>query len=75
MIKVNIRNNVERRSVLVDETTTIRQFMLDNDMAFSPARFTLDGVTITESNMDKNFDQFGATDGCTFSQTVKSDNN
>jgi hypothetical protein len=73
MIKVTIGNNLKRTSVVIDENTTIRQALEDNDIDYSNGATHLDGATLQPGDMDKTFATFGITEKCSLVVVVKAD--
>lgn len=75
MIKVNFSSNVKRIAPTVDEnTTTIRQFLEENEIDYSRAITSLDGCPLQAGDMDKTFAEFGITEKCLLTSVVKADN-
>lgn len=75
MIKVNFSSNVKRIAPTVDEnTTTIRQFLEENEIDYSRAITSLDGCPLQAGDMDKTFANFGITEKCLLTSVVKADN-
>lgn len=75
MIKVNFSSNVKRIAPTVDEnTTTIRQFLEENEIDYSRAITSIDGCPLQAGDMDKTFAEFGITEKCLLTSVVKADN-
>lgn len=74
MIKVTIGNNLKRDVVLVDENTTLRQCLTDNEIDYSVGTTTIDGAPIPAGGLDKSFADFGITEKCYLLNVVKAAN-
>ena len=74
MITIKIGNNLERKTVIVDENTTVRNALESNGIDYSTGVTTLDGAPLRPGDMDKSFAQFGITEKCTIVNVLKADN-
>ena len=76
MIQVTYGNNVDRAraSVIVDEHTTIRDFLEQNNIRYSGKPLHLGGSVLQPEDMDKTFADFGVTDRCFLLEVAKTDN-
>lgn len=74
MIKVTLGNNVKRESVIIDENTTLRKALEDNNIDYSRGVMHLDGSSLQPGDLDKTFAQFGITEKCFLLNVVKADN-
>ena len=74
MITIKIGNNLERKTVIVDENTTVRNALESNGIDYSTGVTTLDGAPLRPGDMDKSFAQFGITEKCTLVNVLKADN-
>ena len=75
MIKVSFSSNVKRIALTVDEnTTTVRQFLEENEVDYSRAITSIDGCPLQAGDMDKPFVSFGVTEKCLLTSVVKADN-
>ena len=74
MIKVIIGNNLSRKSVIIDENTIIKEALAANDVDYTRGVTTLDGATLTASEMNKSFAALGVTSDCMLLNVVKADN-
>ena len=74
MIKVIIGNNLSRKSVIIDENTIIKEALSANDVDYTRGVTTLDGATLTASEMNKSFAALGVTSDCMLLNVVKADN-
>ena len=74
MIKVFVGNNVNRKAVLVDENSTLRKVLEDNNIDYSIGMTTLDGATLGAGELDKSFEEFGITEQCYLLNTAKAVN-
>jgi len=71
MIKVNLNTNYERKTLIVDEATTIRQFLEDNGVDYSVTMQALDGAPLVAGDFDKSFAEYGIADHCSLNAVTK----
>lgn len=74
MIKVVVGNNVNRETVIVPPTTTLRNVLEDNGIDYSRGVMHLDGSSLQPGDLDKTFEAFGITEKCFLLNVVKADN-
>lgn len=74
MVKVTVGNNVKRTAVIVDENTTLRKVLTDNNIDYSRGTMHLDGSSLNPGDLDKTFAQMGITTTCFLLNVVKADN-
>lgn len=74
MIKVVVGNNVNRETVIVPPTTTLRTVLEDNSIDYSRGVMHLDGSSLQPGDLDKTFESFGITEKCFLLNVVKADN-
>lgn len=74
MIKVTLGNNVNRTSVILDKTTTLRAALEDNGIDYSRGVMHLDGSSLQPGDLDKTFADFGINEKCYLLNVVKADN-
>lgn len=74
MIQVNYGNNMKKETAIVDEHTTIRQFLEDVGIDYSKGQTNLDGAQLKPGEIDKTFADFGITTKCFLFNVVKLDN-
>jgi hypothetical protein len=74
MIKVTIGNNVKRKTVILDEDTTLRTALEDAEIDYSRGTMNLDGSSLGPGDLDKSFSDFGIADKCFLLNVVKADN-
>lgn len=74
MVKVTVGNNVNRKTVIVSENTTLRQVLEDNNVDYSRGTMHLDGSTLNPGELDKTFAEIGITEKCYLLNVVKADN-
>lgn len=79
MIKVTVGNNVDRKSVLTSEDSTLRSLLEAQGVDYTRGSMHLDGSTLGAGDLDKTFRAFGF-DGtenhnkCYLLNVVKADN-
>lgn len=74
MIKVTIGNNVKKESIIIDENTTLRNALENNDINYTTGIMHLDGSSLNPGDLDKTFADFGITEKCYLLNVVKTDN-
>jgi hypothetical protein len=74
MIKVTVGNNVQRKSTIVDSSTTLRQVLDAAQIDYTRGAMHLDGAPLQPGDLDKTFAQFGITEQCYLLNVVKTDN-
>lgn len=74
MIKVTVGNNLSRKSVIVPETSTLREILEANEVNYNTGMTSLDGATLVPGDIDKTFADFGITEKCYLLNVVKADN-
>jgi hypothetical protein len=74
MIKVTIGNNVKRRTIILEETTTLRQACEEAELDYARGTMNLDGSSLNPGDLDKTFADFGITEKCFLLNVVKADN-
>lgn len=74
MIKVIYGSNVDRKSDIIDENMTVRQFLDSKDFDYSTGSMHMDGVALEPGDMDRTFKSLGVTERC-FLLRIKQVNN
>jgi hypothetical protein len=74
MIRVTVGTNTSRKNVIVDENTTLRKVLEDNEIDYSRANVNLDGASLNPGDMDKSFATLGITETCFLIASIKQDN-
>lgn len=74
MIQVNAVSNFNKKSVLVPETTTIREVLEQTGIGFSAGSTNIDGTPITLNDLDKTLSDYGVTESCRVFNVQKADN-
>lgn len=74
MIKVTIGNNIKRESIIIDENTTLRNALEDNEIDYAVGVMNLDGSSLNAGDLDKTFADFGIKEKCFLLNVVKADN-
>lgn len=74
MIKVTIGNNVKREAVIIDENTTLRAALENNEIDYTSLTMHLDSAPLKAGDLDKTFADFGVTEKCYLLGVKKLDN-
>lgn len=74
MIKVTVGNNLSRKSVIVPETSTLREILEANEINYNTGMTSLDGASLAPGDIDKTFSDFGIAEKCYLLNVVKADN-
>ena len=64
MIKVTVSNTIERRTLAVDEKTTVNEILKNTGMVFSASRARLNDTPLTAAEMDSPLGSLGVGDAC-----------
>lgn len=73
MITVTVGSNLNRKSVVVEETATLKSVLENNGVDYSVGSTHLDGATVKAGDLDKTFASFGIKDKCSLITVVKGD--
>lgn len=74
MITVKVGNNLDRKTVMVDSSATLREVLTNNGVDYSRGTVTLDGAALPAGSLDRTFDSFGIDEVCYLSSIIKTDN-
>ncbi len=74
MITVTLNANGNRRSVMVDEDTTLNDFFSQNNLNPSVTPVYLDGAPVISANQGKTFAELEIEGSCIISSIVKTNN-
>lgn len=74
MVSVTVGNNVTKEVVLVESTATLKSALERKGISTTSGVFQLNGETISNSDLDKSFADFGITDSCFLLNVKKVDN-
>ena len=73
MIKVIVGNNLKRKEVIVEDSTTIKQVLEDAEVDYSTGATHLQGSTLQPGDFDKTFQELGVREQCYLINVVKAD--
>lgn len=74
MIKVTVGTNTSRNTVIVPETTTLREIFEENNIEYSNALVTLDGCNLQAGSMDMSLEELNIAESCFLIASIKQDN-
>ena len=74
MIQVTIGNNLNRKKVMVNPNTTLREVLNENEIDYGSANMHLDGCSLQPGDLDKSFAELGITGNCFLLAVIKADN-
>jgi hypothetical protein len=74
MVQVKLSTNTQRKTVTVDQNTTIRSILEENNIDYSRTPVYVDGAALQVGDMDKTLSECGITDRCMIAAIVKTDN-
>ena len=74
MINVTLITNNGRKTIFVNEDSTIKEFLNENRVNYAVGVTQLDGCSMRPDDLNKTFAEFGITDSCYLSVVVKADN-
>ena len=71
MIQVIIGTNLNRKTVTVDPSRTIKSVLDEYDIDYSIGGIHLDGIAITGTELNKTFTECGVTEKCMLVSVIK----
>ena len=74
MVKITVGNNVQRNTVIVPSTQTLRKTLEDAGVDYTKGMTTLDGSTLGTGELDKSFGEMGIKEKAFLLNVVKADN-
>lgn len=74
MVKITVGNNVQRSTVIVPSTQTLRKTLEDAGIDYTRGMTTLDGSTLGAGELDKSFGDMGIKEKAFLLNVVKADN-
>lgn len=74
MIKVTVGNTTQRKDVIVDETTLVKDVFYNNGYPNINGIVHLNGVALRDVELNKSLGALGVTDSCTLISVIKLDN-
>ena len=74
MVQVKLSTNTQRKTITVDQNTTIRSILEENSIDYSRTPVYVDGAALQVGDMDKTLNECGITDRCMIAAIVKTDN-
>jgi len=73
MIKVTIGTNTNRKSIMVNPASTVKEVLSENGIDYAAGGIHLDGLSISGEALNKSFSEHGITDDCMLISVVKAD--
>lgn len=73
MVKITVGNNVQRSTVIVPSTQTLRKTLEDAGVDYTKGMTTLDGSTLGAGELDKSFGDMGIKEKAFLLNVVKAD--
>jgi hypothetical protein len=75
MISIRIQNSTDRKTIVVDETTTTpKEAFAQAEINYNGAIIQLDGCTLTAGEMGMTFEELNIASECYLIATVKTTN-
>lgn len=74
MIQIKIVSNSNRKTILTDENSTVRQVLEANEINYAVAPVYIDGAPLNVGDHDKTFADLGITEKCLLTAVVKTEN-
>lgn len=75
MIEIKIGTNMERKTILAEETKTIKAVLEENEVDYASTQIHLDGVPLTATELNSTFEKVGITEKCYLLAVTKLTNN
>lgn len=73
MIQVIIGTNLERKTITVDPSRTIKSVLEENNIDYSKGGVHLDGLAIAGGDINKTFADHNITERCILVSVIKAD--
>lgn len=74
MVQVKLSTNTQRKTITVDQNTTIRSILEENGIDYSRTPVYIDGAALQVGDMDKTLADCNIVDRCIIAAIVKTDN-
>ena len=74
MIRITLITNNPRKTVIAEETKTVKQILNENDVSYASAATALDGATLSAAEMNQTLSQLGVTERAVISVLAHKDN-
>lgn len=74
MIQVRLVTNAARKTIAIDENSTVRDVLEANEVNYDRAPVYIDGAPLQIGDHDKTFSELGITEKCMLSSVVKTEN-
>lgn len=74
MVKITLITNAGRKTIIEDESLTLRQIYEKNDIDYGQCTNTVDSVPLKHGDMDKKLSELVTGETCRMSSIVKMDN-
>ncbi len=73
MISVTFKGSVQRATVVIPKETTVDKALTDNQLKTVKVDYWLDGMQLSERELEKSFQELGVTDQCHLAVVEKKD--
>ena len=74
MTKVTLSTVDTRKTVFVEDASSVQQILNDNGVNYATASIMIDGMTLTPDRLRQSLADLGATGECTIATVIKMDN-
>ena len=74
MIKVILSTNTERKTVIVADSTVVRDLLKDNNVIVGAGTVSIDGVPLHPADLGMTLKELNVAENCFITSIVKSDN-
>lgn len=74
MIKLTLGTNTSRKEIIVEETKTVKELLVENDIPLGVGTISLNGVPLTTTEINSTLKQLDVQDRAFLVSVVKSDN-
>ena len=74
LINVKVGTNLNRKSVLVEDTKTVKEILEQEEINYSTSTIYLDGCTLTPAQMNGTLADNGITESCFLIAAQKTEN-
>ena len=74
MVQIKIVTNTQRKTIITDENSTVRQVLEANEVNYAQAPVYIDGAPLKVGDHDKTFSELGILEKCMLTAVVKTQN-
>jgi tRNA U34 5-carboxymethylaminomethyl modifying GTPase MnmE/TrmE len=73
-ISIKIVTNTSRKTIITDDTNTVRDVLEANDVNYETTPVYIDGAPLGIGDHDQTFEELGITEKCMLTAVIKTEN-